>query len=504
MNCNKTACVLIPNFGLNLLLQKDPTLLLEATALGENDRETAILLEVNGKAEREGIRTGMTKAQANSLCDGLNVLVRKEKWEAAETGRLHKRLQDIAPLVECDQPGVFFLEADGLQRLYGSVEHLAEKLIASIKAEQYPVSVGIAANKFAARVAARVSRRYHYTCIPDGCQREFLANLSVTNFKLDQETETRLLQLGLRTMGQLASFPTNELQERFGLTGWRISLLSRGDDPDQLLPETLAAEISVSSFLTTPLYRSTNVISQVEQLLDQLFVQLQLETRGCRGLALRLIFTDHGEKWLLLSVAHPTLSVAAFRRQLQGKLERARFPEAVEEITLTATDTAPLPTTQLELAGGVHQISTPDEVASSLRKVLTTNRLYRPRLNYSPVPEESFKLTPFDMDGDNGRAKSSMRPIKPHYSLQDISGLRLLTPAREARVTSANGQPTLLQIGNRKQRIKHLFGPWKLSGNWWSHDFNRQYYEIETVTQEQYLLYFDTMSSLWFLQGVFD
>lgn len=506
MNFNRIACVLIPNFGLSVQLQKDPTLLLEAAVLAENEREAAVIIEVNGKADRAGIRPGLTVSQAHSLCPDLHVLLHNETAETSESQRLTRCLQDIVPLVESDSPAVFFLEADGLELLYGDHAELASRLIAKIKEEQYPVSVGIAANKFAARVAAEVSHCYQHTCIPEGCQREFLENLPITHLRLDPETETRLQQLGLRTMGQLAAFPTNELQERFGHEGWRLSILARGDDPEYLLPETQTEELIATSYPPTPLSRATAISSQVERLLEQLFVPLEKEGKGCRSLAIRLVFTNTDEKWLTLSVARPTLLIGTFTRQLGSKLEQARVPSPVTEITLTITETSPLQITQMPLIGE-SGVTTPHTGSDNhLARILSQNQLYRPRLNYSPVPENSFLLIPFDFN-TRGRKKSEPSGSNthlPYYSLRRISGLRLLTPPSEAKVTGADGKPKQLLVGRQRHRIKSLTGPWKLSGNWWSRDFSRQYYEIETSSRQQYLLYYDTITSRWFLQGVFD
>jgi nucleotidyltransferase/DNA polymerase involved in DNA repair len=506
MNCNRVACVLIPNFGLNVQLQQDLTLLLEAVALAENPRETAVVLEVNGKAERAGIRSGLTVAQAHSLCPDLNIVLRREKLERSESQRLTRCLQDIAPFVESDLPGVFFLEADGLKRLYGAYDELAEKLIAKIKVEQYPVSVGVAPNKFTARVAAEVSHRYHCTCVPEGCQREFLANLGITHLRLDEEMQARLLQLGLRTMGQLAAFPANELQERFGTDGRRTSLLSRGEDPEYLLPETLPEELSTTSYPTAPLYSATTTVNRIKRLLEQLFVHLEHEARGCRSLAVRLFFTDKSETWLTLSVANPTVTVKTFVRQLAGKLEKTPFHAAVTEITVIITEVAPLQIRQMLLTGesdvNLHRAKADAPVTG----ILAQSRFYRPRLNYSPVPEKSFELLPLRAVVDNKKLPKTSEKMMtiPCYSLRRISGLRLLASPCEAKVIGVRQQPEQLFIDGQRQRIRHLTGPWKLSGNWWDHNFSRQYYEVETLSRKQYLLYYDTISARWFLQGIFD
>ncbi|MFH2056271.1 MAG: DNA polymerase Y family protein, partial [bacterium] len=278
MTSQRFACLLVSDFPLAVMLRRDPTLLLEPVALAETERENAVILAANGKATRAGLRPGISAAQAHTLCPGLRILVREPEREAKQAAQLLELLQNVTPLVEPEVPGVFLLEASGTERLYGGEQQLAEKLIAAFKGQGYPVQVGIGGGRFVARVAAAVSGRQRYTCVPSAGARVFLAPLPITHLELDPETEQRLLQLGLRTLGQLAAFPANELQARFGEIGLLAAQRSRGFDADYFLPELLSEQLNAAEYFTTPLYRSTTVLTQTQLLLERLFEQLQAQS----------------------------------------------------------------------------------------------------------------------------------------------------------------------------------------------------------------------------------
>jgi protein ImuB len=459
-----------------------------------------VILAVNKKAARDGIRKGITVAQAHTLCQDLNILLRNPAREDEVTWKLLKSLQEVAPLVEACKPGEFYLEAEGLERLYGGEQQLAEKLIAAVKQHDYPVGAGIAVNKFTALMAATVSNRYNYTCIPGGEAGTFLAPLPVSHLDLDAETEQRLLQLGLRTLGQVAAFPTNELQARFGFEGWRASLHSRGQDPDQLRPEIPTDEISLVRYLANPLQLSGAVINQVRQMLTELLEQLGTFEQGCRSLAIRLEFAGDEEKWFTISLSQPTARTAPFVRQFEKQIERQRFPGGVTEIEIVITASEALSFSQLDLTGN----SSNSNKRNLIDKLPARGQLYRVRLASSPLPEKSFTLMPLTHDAKRPGSATEQPNHRHLLPFQQDTGLRLLTSPEEIEVICVNGRLQRFRHSGKSQEITASNGPWKVSGNWWERTFYRQYYEIKTSNRQQYLLYFDAIASRWFIQGVFD
>lgn len=496
MTNTRFACLLVSDFPLAVVLRRDPTLLLEPVALAASVRENAAILAANGKATRAGVRIGSSVAQAHTLCPGLRVLVREPQRETEQAEQLLELLQNVTPLVEPEVPGVFTLEASGTERLYGGELQLAEKLIASFKGQGYPVQVGIGGSKFVARVAAMVSGRQRHTCVPTDSTREFLEPLPLSHLELDQETEQRLLQLGLRTLGQLAAFPANELQARFGEIGLEVAQRSRGFDVDHFLPELLAEQLIAAEYFTTPLYRSTTVLTATRSLLEGLLEQLQAQGESCRSLALCLGFGGGEQKWLTFTVAQPTTNAATLLRQIQMQFEKQRFAEAVTEIKIIISESTPQQFSQLDLVKGNFNHINPDK----LQSLSGSPALCSIQLNSASLPEKSFSLQPL-----TEKHKTRHGEIAPRVSpFPHEIGLRLFPNPENAEVVDCNGVPRQLLCAGRRLEIEQVNGPWKVSGNWWQRTFYRHYYEVETRTQQRYLLYFDSISERWFVQGVFD
>jgi nucleotidyltransferase/DNA polymerase involved in DNA repair len=493
---------MVPDFGTQIFLRRDPTLYLEPIILVAARKETASVLETNAKARRQGAGVGMTVAQVRSLVPDLNILLRSTEREQELTTKLSREFRKLAPLVSNGPVGEFYLEIDGLQRLHGDERRIAKLLLEIVDQERMLGRVGIGGNKFVARVAASVSTRSYYTLVPSQESREFLAPQSIKHLKLHAETEKRLLQLGLRTLGQIALFPANELQERLGDEGRRISLLSRGRDPDCFeasIPET---PLSNTVYLVNPIYRKTTLQRRCNELMGQVLVNLARDGKTCRCILLDLLFADRSKRNLVLSLASPSQSPVRFARQLENNLRNLTFPDGISEIRVTAIDTPQQQYQQMAFDSGGTELNRFQSDTNSSR---CDYSLYRAGLTASSLPEDSFTLKPISATSPSpSLSRAEITPSGQHFTIRRLAGLRLCKPAIRLEIRADLGKPQALKLAGQKREIASFTGPWQLSGNWWDQAYQRSYYEIETSDHRLLLVYFDNLQACWYWQGTFD
>ncbi len=536
----RVLCVLIPRFGLSLQSREDPHLLLQPAVLTADNGDTALVLEVNGKAAKSGVATGMTAAQAGTLCTGLIVKKKDPAGEERALQKLLTLLQTIAPLIEVDAPGVFFVAAAGFDILYGGEQPLAERVIRAIREFGLTVQVGIGDNPFVARLAAELTRPFSFQSIPFGAARSFLEPLKIKHLPVGEEAQEQLLALGIRTIGQVAAFPANELVTRFGADGAMIAHLARGDDPRHFAPLPPEEDLGERVVFDNPYCDAPLVLHLAEQAIMPLFTRLAQRGLGCCRLAVRLSFANRSQQVLELAVDRPTLSWRKLRRQLLHQIESTQFHEAVVELAVAPLLTAPLRVKQLDLTARVSGAITTQRTFE--QRVLRES-LFRIGVRSAVVPEESYSLTPFNFDfgaAENpsslllSRVKGTNTPpgagnCAPAFAMSGITGLRTFQPVRRIEVISENDQPRSLIINRQRRRIVRCHGPWQISGQWWRDAFVRKYFEVETETAEIYLIYQlagprfpnatvaqenaggltcgkPSMAAVaaWYLQGVFD
>jgi len=138
--------------------------------------------------------------------------VPEEAWE-----RLLDRLEDYTPQLELEAPGTVYLEAAGMDRLYGNWAAWSTAILAAADACGFRrAQVGIAAGYLAARLAAEycpTETRWHHVAETD---RAYLARFSLDVLPLAPEPRRRMDLLGINTLGQLARLSARAVTEQFG------------------------------------------------------------------------------------------------------------------------------------------------------------------------------------------------------------------------------------------------------------------------------------------------
>ena len=122
------ACLVLPEFPLQLLLCRQPSWREHAVAVVDRDAAQGIILWSNEKARAHRVLPGMRYAAALSLLPDLRASEVAAGEVAAGIESLTQALRFYTPDVEPSraEPGVFWLGASGLSLLYPSLVRWAE------------------------------------------------------------------------------------------------------------------------------------------------------------------------------------------------------------------------------------------------------------------------------------------------------------------------------------------------------------------------------------------
>lgn len=513
MSNKRIACILLDTFSLEMFYQKEPSLAAQPFVLIEGRHKTAPIVAMNQPATEYGVLIGGTATQAHVTCPDLIVKLRDTEKEQHESQKLLKALRTIGPFVEngtyiksiAGALGIF-LEVSGLLRLHQNETTIAEKIIAVVTALGYPVKVGIGDNKFIAKVAAETAKVDRHTIVNQNSADTFIRDLDIGQLQLSSDTLETLRNLGLKKIGRLAEFPSNEMAQRFGHEGATLSHLSRGDDRQQFVRICPGMDLSNKMHLTYRIYNTAAIVNHSSKLLTPLLTHLKHSGQGCSRLELTLSLDNLHEEIVVASTEKPTLSLKKLTRQLHSQLEHLQLTSGVTDLAVLIPQnaTAPLPSRQL---GFDHRHK--HRKGGSLEKntVLPGRNLYTVTLSPALLPEQNYCLSPIDdtQRTTSGSSDNISTPATVAYCNHSIGGLRLFPAPIKAEAIIRNGRLSAIRHGHGIiQKVDQWFGPWRLSGGWWQSGFDRLYYELHTDDQRQYLFFFDRTCSQWFLQGVFD
>ena len=224
----------------------DPSLRGKPVIVGGVTGQRGVVSAASYEARRYGVHSAMPIKRARRLCpEGIFIQGDMKKYVAVSR-QLHSILSSYTPLVEALSLDEAFLDVTAAIRLWGAAEKIGREIKERVRNElDLTASVGIAPNKFLAKMASDKDKPDGLVIINPGGEADFLRDMPVrTIHGVGKVTSRRMGQLGLHTIGQLAEMSREELKRAFGKYGERLYELSRGIDENEVIPEAEAKSIS--------------------------------------------------------------------------------------------------------------------------------------------------------------------------------------------------------------------------------------------------------------------
>ena len=236
------ACLLFPYFAAALAQRDDPSLAHTPLIIGGQPWEQKTVYAVSREAARMGVKPGSSLQQAQAICPAARFIPHAQQRDQRVFEQILDCLAAFTPFVEQDEGLWQTTERSAgcyldLRKLSQS-EALdkAQHIVQAVK-EHFKLAlvIGLAGNKFSARVAAASARQNRALLVSPGQEAAFLEPFPVTLLPLDDETVRQLSLLGIYTLGQFAALPAGAVLARFGKTGQLGHQLARGQDSRPVL-----------------------------------------------------------------------------------------------------------------------------------------------------------------------------------------------------------------------------------------------------------------------------
>jgi nucleotidyltransferase/DNA polymerase involved in DNA repair len=181
--------------------------------VGADPSGRGVVSAASYEARRFGVHTAMPIGRAARLCpEGAFVPVDMDKY-AAVSREVMAILADFTPLLEPVSIDEAFLDVTGTEGLHGDGPAVARAIKGRIVGSlRLTASVGVAANKFVAKVASDLRKPDGLVVVSAGTEADFLAPLPVSRlWGVGRVTAEGLEAMGLQTIGQLAAVPAEFL-----------------------------------------------------------------------------------------------------------------------------------------------------------------------------------------------------------------------------------------------------------------------------------------------------
>ncbi len=246
------------------------------------------------EARRYGVHSAMPVFQAIKLCpQGIFLPVRMDRYK--EVSRMVMEiLKGISPLVEQVSIDEAYADITGTERLYGPPDELALRVKAAVRERTaLTCSIGIAPNKYLAKIASDFKKPDGLTIIAEEQVREFLQKLPVGKIPgVGKKTGEELKTLGIVFVSDILNFPATFMTRKFGK--WGAALYEKAQGIDNSAVEPHSEPKSISAEQTFP--KDIDSIADLEKMLLSQAEEVGGELRKlgfkARTVTLKVKFSD--------------------------------------------------------------------------------------------------------------------------------------------------------------------------------------------------------------------
>jgi DNA polymerase-4 len=276
--------------------------------VGGSAESRGVVCAASYEARKFGVHSAMPTSQARRLCpQGIFLPVRMEQY-AQIARQIREILLSFTPLVEPVSLDEAYLDIRGCESLFGPAAEIARQLKTRIRQETDLVaSVGVAPNKFLAKLASDLSKPDGLLVVEPGSVATSLASLPVGRiWGVGKKGEKRLHDLGISTIGQLAATPVQFLIDYFGEAGRQIWELAHGRDDRPVVSDREAKSVSTETTFSRDIADRGVLRSVLLELVEQLGQRLRdLGIRG-RTVELKARTADFQTHFRSETLAEPT------------------------------------------------------------------------------------------------------------------------------------------------------------------------------------------------------
>lgn len=226
--------------------QRDnPDLKGKPVIIGGKENTRGVVSTASYEARKYGIHSAMPLVEAYRRCpEAVFIKPDLQKYRRVSYS-IMRIFEEYTPLVEPLSLDEAFLDVTGSQKLFGSAEEIGIKIKDRIKKElNLTASIGIAPNKFLAKLSSDLNKPDGFNVVNIGDLKEKIWPLPITKlWGIGNKTANKLKGFNINTIGELARVDESLLVKLLGSWGQEVKRLANGIDPRPVVPERDAHSI---------------------------------------------------------------------------------------------------------------------------------------------------------------------------------------------------------------------------------------------------------------------
>ena len=503
---DRMACVDVPALPLQLLIRRHPDWSNQPVAVLKRDTPHGAILWINETARRSGVLTGMSYAAGLALTSDLRGVEIAPDEITQSIATITELLRRFTPNIEPSDahPGVFWLDASGLQPLFTSLTAWAGQVQSCLRHSGFKSRIAVGFTRFGTYAAARTGlgtdhRAWNEATVFQDAAAEQDAARQVALSRLDINPDLRdvLGKLGVHTVSAFVNLPAAGVRTRFGTDAHHLHRLASGALSLPLQPQPAVEPLTSHVDLDVPETNVQRLLFLIKRALDPLFTALATRQHALTALELRLRLETRAdepraEQIEKLRTAEPTLDIRQVLNLLHLRVERQSLPNGVTAITLLVTSVrATRAQLQLFQLQSRRDLRAADRALARIKAEFGEGTVVHVSLTDGHLPEATFTWQPLE---------HVVRPTPHPVDVRPVIR-RLFTRPRRLPSRLRHEPDGWMLRGAQHGHVAQMHGPYVVSGGWWRTIVHREYYFAKTRDNAWSWVYYDRRRRAWFLHG---
>lgn len=250
-----------------------------AAVAGDPKSRAGIILAANYEARAYGIKTTMLVHEAKRLCPDITLIPPDHSLYEQKSGKVMEILSGFTPVIQQNSIDEAWLDLTGCETLFGEPLQIARLIMDKINNElDLWCSIGISENKFLAKMASEIKKPRGITELWVKDVKQMLWPLKIRNmYGIGSQTEKRLNELGIITIGDIANSDKRLLHSSFGKYAQELYNHANGIDTSPVTPSMKNDTKSISR--STTLSKNIVDVESAQSVLLKLSEEIGEEAR---------------------------------------------------------------------------------------------------------------------------------------------------------------------------------------------------------------------------------
>jgi DNA polymerase-4 len=331
---------------------KDPSLRGKPVVVGGLGGR-GVVTSASYEARSFGVTSAMPAITARRLCPHAVFLPNDFDAYLDYSKRIRAVFESVTPLVEPLSLDEAFLDVSGSIRLFGPPESIGRRVKTAIERLGLACSVGVAPNKFIAKIASARAKPGGLIVVPADRVAAWLHPLPVTTlWGVGERTGEILQRLGLKTVGDVAMISRRTLERALGdALGAHLHALAQGIDDRPVVAAEAPKSVGSESTFGSDLDNTADILREVLRLADRTASRLRSKQLCGRTVTLKVRWSNFKtitRSRTLNEAVDTTTEIYDLARALWRPLDSARVRVRLLGVSVSSLRPGP-PERQLDL-----------------------------------------------------------------------------------------------------------------------------------------------------------